>query len=105
MLKTMLFTLCLLGGTVAFGQTVLGTAGMSFQPAPLQFQSNPQRAAHKPMGKVEDLLDPSENVRARGILPLWELAPVKQEVPLGDTARLLRKEHASQKKAHFVVTD
>jgi hypothetical protein len=36
------------------------------------------------------------------VRPLWELAPVKVETPLGDSARMLKKQHANARKADIV---
>ena len=44
----------------------------------------------------------SVNVQAHGVRPLWEVAKPSEPVPLGDAARLLRKEHAAAKKADIV---
>jgi hypothetical protein len=54
------------------------------------------------MAPTQDLLGRFAYVYARGERPLWEVAPVSQAVPLGDVARMLRKEHATAKKADVV---
>ena len=39
---------------------------------------------------------------AQGEMPLWEAVPERREIPLGDAARELKKEHANVKKARKV---
>jgi hypothetical protein len=53
-------------------------------------------------GTEQNLLITSAYTYARGVRPLWEFAPASMEVPLGDMARLLKKEHASAKKSETV---
>jgi hypothetical protein len=36
---------------------------------------------------------------AQGEKPLWEVASLAVPIPLGDTARILRKEHETARKA------
>jgi len=102
-MKTTLLTLCvLLCATAALGQAASGVAILSNQPQMVQFQSNSQHASQQSMAPTQDLLGRFAYVYARGERPLWEVAPVSQAVPLGDVARMLRKEHATAKKADVV---
>jgi hypothetical protein len=54
------------------------------------------------MGQEQNLLIGSGNAQAHGVRPLWEVYVSSQAMPLGDAARLLRKEHSSAKKADVV---
>ncbi len=87
------FFLC---ATAAFGQVggVLSNEPQIIQPA-----SHPQHASPQEMSLERSLLISSGYVTAKGERPLWEFGVVKPTVPLGDTARLLRQEHATAKKA------
>jgi hypothetical protein len=100
-MKTTLFVLCLICATAALGQSV-GASSISNQPQMVQFYSHPEHAAQLPMAQEQSLLIPSAYTHARGERPLWEFAPAWLDVPLGDTARLLRKEHAAAKKSDTV---
>jgi hypothetical protein len=50
-------------------------------------------------------MEQSINVQAHGVRPLWEVAQPAYVTPLGDSARLLRQEHMSAKKAEIVWTN
>jgi hypothetical protein len=108
-MKTILFVSCFLCATVAVGQVVSGVSVLSNQPQMVQFTSNSQRASEQPMGLGQNLLGGSSGnswARAQGERPLWEVAPpAPPAVPLGDVARMLKKEHATAKKAQFVRND
>lgn len=54
------------------------------------------------MGQAQDIMEQSINVQAHGVRPLWEVATPAYIVPLGDSARLLKKEHMFAKKAEIV---
>jgi hypothetical protein len=89
--------------TLAVGQvSILGAVGMSAQPQPLQFYSNPQHATHHPMGQEQSLLQPTAYSHAQGERPLWEVAKLPAATPLGDVARALREEHMAVKKSEVV---
>jgi hypothetical protein len=100
-MKTTFFALCFLCATAALGQSV-GGQGLSSEIHPIQFLSHPEHASRQSMAPEQNLLDGSDYVYAQGERPLWELAQVSHETPLGDVARLLRKEHAMAKKADIV---
>jgi hypothetical protein len=93
-LLSVVFLLC---AGAAFGQAVGGGA-LSAQPYVVEFQSHPQRATQQGMGASESLLETSTYLAEKGERPLWEVAKLKEQPPLGDTARVLRKEHESAKK-------
>ncbi|HEV3207190.1 MAG TPA: hypothetical protein VGZ28_09560 [Terriglobales bacterium] len=91
---------CLAGA--AFGQAAVTGTGLSSEPVVYEFQSHAAHAAPQTMGNEQNLLIGSGNAQAHGVRPLWEVHTLAPVVPLGDTARLLRKEHADAKKAEIV---
>jgi hypothetical protein len=101
-MKITVFALCFLCATVALGQTSAAVGSMSSQVSVFEFASHDEVAAQHAMGTEKNLLETSAITWARGERPLWEVAPVSHPTPLGDSARLLRLEHASAKKAEFV---
>jgi hypothetical protein len=103
-MKTTLFVLCLLCATAALGQSVGGSV-LSNEVQVLRLPDHSQHAAQQPMAQEQNLRENFSYTYAQGERPLWELAPVSHEVPLGDVARMLRKEHFAAKKADFVRND
>jgi hypothetical protein len=101
-MKTALFLLCLLFTAAAFGQAAVAGSALNAQPQVFQFASHTEHASRRPMGHEQNLLEMSVYTYARGERPLWEVAPALDAKPLGDTARELRTEHASAKKAAVV---
>ena len=94
-MKTAIFVMCVLCASAAFGQV---GASVSAQPQIYSFESHPQNASQQPMAS-EQSLNTATYVYAQGERPLWEVATPSHEVPLGDSARLLRQEHIAAKKA------
>lgn len=101
-MKTTFFLFCVLCASAAAGQNAVGAGALNAQPVPLTFPSRPEHASQKPMGREESILGNSENVSAHGERPLWEFASKRGEVPLGDIARELKKEHTVAKKSTSV---
>jgi hypothetical protein len=106
----MKITFCVLGvlcfAGMAFGQASSATSsGISAEPVVYEFQSHVGHAAQQGMGQAQDIMEQSINVQAHGVRPLWEVAKPAYAAPLGDSARLLRQEHRSAKKAEIVWTD
>jgi hypothetical protein len=103
-MKTTVFALCFLClcATAALGQASAAGGGLNGQISIYPFDSHDAVAAQHPMGTEKNLLETSAITWAQGERPLWEVAPVSHPTPLGDSARLLRQEHASAKKAEFV---
>jgi hypothetical protein len=101
-MKTMLFVLCL----VFCATAALGQAGgaINNQPQILEFPSHTLRAMQQPMAQEQSLLfeTPGGYTYAQGERPLSEFVTVSYPTPLGDLARILRKEHATAKKAKTV---
>jgi hypothetical protein len=104
-MKTLLLALCLLLTTVAFGQAAHSANN---QPQVREIPSHPLHAGYQPMAREVSLLAGFGGVSAQGEKPLWEAARVpdaarvQDAMPLGDVARLLRKQHATAKKATIV---
>jgi hypothetical protein len=101
-MKTTLFVLCFLCATAALGQSAGGGSALSSEPRVIEFPSHLGHASQRPMALEQNLLEKSSYVYAHGERPLWEVAPVTNAMPLGDVARILRKEHETTKKADFV---
>jgi hypothetical protein len=96
------FCLLFIFGVAAASAQVAGGA-LSAQPQIFEIPSHPQRAAQQALGREESLLETLTITSAKGERPLWE-APqqVTYVMPLGDVARLFRKEHEVAKKAVLV---
>jgi hypothetical protein len=86
----------------AFGQSGIATSGLSAEPVVYEFQSHAARASQTEMGQHQEIMEHFTNVSAHGVRPLWEVAKPAYVVPLGDSARMLRKEHMFAKKAEIV---
>jgi hypothetical protein len=104
-MKTTLFALCFFCATAALGQSFAGSVGSASMSSSIQMTSHPQHAAQAPMAMEQSLFDNSGYFFVEGERPLWEVQPLSPKVPLGDTARALRKEHETAKKADFVRND
>jgi hypothetical protein len=102
----MKITLCVIGilcfAGMAFGQAASTASALSAEPTIYEFQSHAGHAAQQGMGQQQDIMERSLNVQAHGVRPLWEVATPAYVTPLGDSARLLKKEHMSAKKAEIV---
>ncbi len=90
------FSLC---ATAVFGQAA---SVLSNRPQMLQVPDNPAHASQHEMAQEQNILEHSSYTYAQGERPLWEFGPVSQPVPLGDSARALRKQHEAAKKAEIV---
>jgi hypothetical protein len=103
-MKTALLIASFLCTTTALAQSIGGFIGGPSMTDTVQMLSHEQHASAHPMAQEQSLLEGSGSVYiAHGELPLWEVAPPDPPyIPLGDTARLLKKQHESVKKAQFV---
>lgn len=101
-MKTVLLGFCIFGATAAFGQA---TGAISNEPVPIRINSHEKHATQMALENEKSLLISSGPVSARGQRPLWELMPPSEEVSLGQAARLLRKQHADDKKSKVYVHD
>lgn len=103
MTKATLFVLCLLCATGALGQSVGGV--LSSEPQVFRVPDHALHAAQQRMATEQSLLESSSYTIVQGERPLWEFAPDPHAVPLGDIARMLKREHETAKKAYFVRND
>jgi hypothetical protein len=102
-MKTTFFLLCVLCATAGFGQS---SATTPFLQSTTQPTVHPMHASSEPMGQEQNLLGSGAITMAQGEMPLWEVPmPAPHIVPLGDSARMLKKEHATAKKAEKVWTN
>lgn len=101
-MKTLLFALIIVCTTTVFGQAVGGGAVLSGQPMVFDVPSHPEHASQKSLANEQRVLIDGGLVIAQGERPLWEAMPETPVTPLGDTARLLRQEHAKAKKSAVV---
>lgn len=103
-MKTTLFAITLLCATGALGQAIGGSLPSSSMASIYQMQTHPQHATSQELAQEQSLFTGAGSITmAQGERPLWEVAPPEPRyVPLGDTARMLKKQHDSTKKAQFV---
>lgn len=97
---SLLFVVCLVCVTGATAQ--LAGSSISSQPQIFVMPEYTQHASQTPLASGHDLLESSGVTLVHGERPLWELMPEPYVTPLGDSARALRQEHASAKKAVIV---
>jgi len=100
-MKTMLIVWCLGFASLAFGQSA-GTPAVS---STVYFAEHAQRAAPQHLAREQNLVESFDSVYIEhGEMPLADVPlPPVHEVPLGDIARALKKEHATVKKAVVVL--
>jgi hypothetical protein len=98
-MKTTFLVLCLLLTTAAFGQY---GSSRSSQPTPYESPSHPEHAAVHALAAEQYVLGGTSYLSAQGERPAWDLPHASAAPSLGETARILRKEHAKLKKARFV---
>lgn len=98
-MKTAFLVLCLLLTTAAFGQYV--GASISSEPQPYRAPSHPQHATAQTLAAEQYVLGGMNYTSAQGERPTWDL-PQPPTQSLGEIARVLKKEHATVKKARFV---
>jgi hypothetical protein len=96
-MKIAWLAMCILGASAAFGQAA--TNVLSPRPQIYTFETHPEHASRQPMAATQDLTGNEILVYAQGERPLWEVATPVREVPLGDSARALRQEHETAKRA------
>jgi hypothetical protein len=98
-MKTVAFVFFLFCACTSFGQAASTLGGQAQQ---LEMSDHPQRASQHEMARTDDIYEHSEYSYAHGERPLWEFGPSAVPVPLGDIARVLRKQHALVKKADII---
>jgi hypothetical protein len=103
-MKNTFFALCFLCFSgAAFGQA-MGAAASSIdsEPQVYEFRTHQGFATVQTMAEQRNILGASGYTQAHGVIPLREVATPSRVMPLGDAARLLKKEHTTAKKAEIV---
>jgi len=102
-MKTTLLALCFVCFTgAAFGQATVANSSIDSEPQVYAFRNHQGHASQQVMGQEQNLLGASGYSQAHGVIPLGEVATPSGVMPLGDAARLLKKEHAMAKKADIL---
>jgi len=89
---------CATGAVAQVGGSVMSAPTTS----PFTVTGHIQRAGQTPMASTQYLIGHFSTMSAKGERPLWEFMTSPVEVPLGDVARQIKKEHEGAKKAAFV---
>jgi hypothetical protein len=97
---SLLFVVCV--ACVGAASAQLPGSSISSQPVIFEMPEHTQHASQTPLASGHDLLESSGVTFAHGEKPLWELMPEAHVTPLGDSARALKQEHASAKRAVIV---
>jgi hypothetical protein len=97
-MKTAVFVFCLFCASASFAQI----GSISGQAQQLTMSEHPEHAVQHDMAQPQDMYEHNAYSYAQGERPLWEFGPISQPVPLGDIARVLRKQHALVKKADII---
>jgi hypothetical protein len=103
LLITTMFVLCVLSTTPSFAQSVTGSYVLESQPQIIHVPSHAEHASPQPMAQEQNLYVQTTSAVAHGERPLWEFEHPAETMPLGDVARLLRKQHETAKKAIKVL--
>jgi hypothetical protein len=100
-MKTLVVMLGFLAGSAAMAQ--IGGGVLSSEPTVIGFNSHNAHASQQGMGELQAVMERGAPLIAQGERPVWEVAPPKPTaVPLGDIARMLKKERLAAKKAATV---
>lgn len=102
-MKKILLMLLLISATAAFGQSFATV--LNNQPQIFEIPSHEQHASFRSLATPQSILESSSLNFAQGVKPLWECPLNSETVSLGETARLLRKEHDLARKAERVITN
>lgn len=101
------FFILILSATAAFAQ-FSGASAMGMQGPSYQFSSHPQHADYAPLAQEQNILAASNYFVAHGDRPASDFPQAENEnqkktvIALGTAAREIRKQHAEQRKSHFV---
>jgi hypothetical protein len=98
-MKKTLFVLCLLSTTAAFAQ--FAGSRTSTEPSTVVSPNHPAQAAYTPMSQERSVLGSGSYTSAQGERPFSDF-PQPEPIPLGTSARELKKQHAQLKKSHVV---
>ena len=95
----LLLAVCLTVAGNSAAQSAAG-AGVTFDPQMTIIGfDHVQRATQIGLAQEQDLREKSEVTYAHGEKPLWEFMTLAPEESLGDVARSLKQERATEKKA------
>jgi hypothetical protein len=97
-MKKILFVLCLLSTSAAFGQYF---SSISSQPQIYQAPSHPEHASYAALAQEQTVLASTSYSAAQGSRPFSDF-PQPDPVALGTAARELKKEHAELKKSRII---
>jgi len=98
-MKQVLLALCLLSSSAAFGQYYANH--ISSEPQIYQAPDHPAHASFSSMADERGIVGGGNTSYAQGDRPAWDF-PQAAPVPLGDSARELKKQHALLKKSRYV---
>ncbi len=101
-MKTLAFLLSMLCATGALGQV---GAVLNSEPQKIEIPSHPAHASRRPLAQEQSILGDTTPTIVRGMRQMWEFSSVKEEVSLGEAARIQRQQHANDKKASAVWHD
>jgi hypothetical protein len=107
-MKPIFLALCLLGTTLAFGQQGAHSFSSQAQAQPYESPSHPQHAAPHALATERFILAEANYFSAQGERKISDLPHAASQPPgpsLGETARLLKKEHLNLTKARIVFED
>ena len=96
-----LFAVCAFSAVGAVGQ-VNGGVVFSAQPQVYTLADHPAYASETGILAEHSIMARSGSSYAQGERPVWEVMQLTPGIPLGDSARALRQEHAAAKKAVIV---
>jgi hypothetical protein len=102
-MKTTLVVLFVLLAATAFGQQ--SAPVLSNQISVTHFSDHPEHAEPHAMAAENPIAGGAADVYsyAQGEIPLWQLGPLSEPVPLGDVARAFRKEKQAGRKAEVTL--
>jgi len=104
-MKTTLFVFCLLLTASAFAQYAGSPNVLNSQPFVFEQSGHPAQASFTPLASERSVVGGTGYIMAQGDRPASDF-PQQPQMPLGDTARELRKQHAQlAKKAKVVWTN
>ena len=100
-----LSVVCAFCGTGAMAQ-IGGSIVSAPTTSPFVIQGHMQRASQTALATSQNLIGHFSTSASKGERPLWEVMPAPApEVPLGDMARIIRKDHETAKKASVSWTN
>jgi|SRR5208282_3459952 len=101
-MKKTLFVLCLLSTTAAFAQ--YAGSRTSTDPSPVYSPNHPAQAAYAAMSQERNVLGSGTYTSGQGERPFSDF-PQPEPIPLGTSARELKKQHAEVKKSRVVYVN